>query len=79
MNSALCRLGIHKWKNHGSPVLVVWKEPGLFPGTKVRKKKYVFAKRECLRCGIREERKFSETIDGEIEITGCERIQGSNE
>ena len=63
MVSALCRLGFHKWKNFGEPVFVVWKEPGFFPGTKVKKKKYVFAKRECLRCGVREEMKFSETID----------------
>lgn len=79
MANVLCRLGFHKWKNHGEPVLVVWKEPGLFPGTKVKKKKYVFAKRECLRCGIREEKQFSETIDGQMEITGCERIKDFHE
>jgi len=74
----LCRLGFHKWKNYGERVMVVWREPGFLPGTKVNKKKYVFSKRSCLRCGVTEEKQFSETIDGQLEITGCVRIEASD-
>lgn len=73
----LCRFGFHKWKNYGERVLVFWKEPGFLPGTKVNKKKYVLSKRKCLWCGVKEEKKFTETFDGQLEITGCDRIEES--
>ena len=59
----LCRLGLHKWRYYGEKVLIVWKEPGFIPGTKKEMRKMVYCKRECLRCGIKEKRKFSENID----------------
>jgi len=74
----LCKLGFHKWKNYGEQVMVVWREPGFLPGTKVNKKKHVFSKRSCLRCRVTEEKQFSETIDGQLEITGCVRIEASD-
>lgn len=74
MPPLLCRLGLHKWKNHGEKVLIVWKEPGFIPGTKVEKRKHVLSERECLRCGIKEKRKFSENLDGTQAAAGWERV-----
>ena len=74
MSSILCKLGAHKWKNFGDRVVVVWREPGLLIGTKVTKMKRVYCDRECLRCGIRETRKFVENIDGTIAAAGWKQI-----
>jgi hypothetical protein len=35
----------------------------------------VFSERECLRCGIKEKRLFSENIDGTLAATGWKRIK----
>jgi len=70
----LCRLGLHKWKNFGKQVLITWQEPGLLPLTKKDMQKYVFCERECLRCGIREKRKFLENIDGTLGAAGWEKV-----
>ena len=59
----LCRLGLHKWRYYGEKVLIVWKELGFILGTRKEMRKMVYCKRECLRCGIKEKRKFSENID----------------
>ncbi|MCK4498272.1 hypothetical protein KAH85_03080 [Candidatus Bathyarchaeota archaeon] len=75
MTEFLCKLGLHKWREHGKRVLVVWKEPGLLPGTKVQKRKHVSSERECLRCRIKERRKFSENIEGFYTISGIERVK----
>jgi hypothetical protein len=60
-------------------VLVVWKEPGLLPGTKVNKRKHVFSERECLRCGRKERRQFSENIDGSYVISGIEIVNSEED
>lgn len=75
MPPILCRLGLHKWRNYGEKVLIVWEEPGLIPFTKKEMKKLVYCKRECLRCGIKEKRKFLENIDGTLAAAGWERIE----
>jgi hypothetical protein len=71
----LCKLGIHKWKNYGKHVLITWKEPGFVPGIKREVWKYVFSERECLRCGIKEKRRFSENLDGTLAAAGWKRIE----
>ena len=71
----LCRLGLRKWRYYGEKVLIVWKEPGFIPGTKKEMRKMVYCKRECLRCGIKEKRKFFENIDGTLAAAGWERIE----
>ena len=75
MPPILCRLGLHKWRNYGEKVLIVWEEPGLIPFTKKEMKKLVYCKRECLRCGIKEKRKFLKNIDGTLAAAGWERIE----
>jgi hypothetical protein len=70
MSPFLCKLGAHKWRNFGDRVVLVWREPGLLIGTKVTKTKRVYCNRECLRCGIRETRKFIENIDGTMAADG---------
>jgi len=79
MPSLLCELGIHKWKNYGKHVLIAWKELGFFLGTEEEKCKYVFSERECLRCGIKEKRRFSENLDGTLAAAGWERIEESKD
>lgn len=79
MGELLCRLGLHKWRNYGERVLVHWKEPGFLPGTKVKKQKYVLSERKCLRCGIREKRKFFENLDGTSAVAGWERPKEKRE
>lgn len=74
MTSLLCRLGLHKWKNQGEVVLITWKEPGFFPGTTTKVRKYVHSERMCSRCGTKEKRKFAENIDGTLAAVGWERI-----
>ena len=59
----------------GEQALIVWNEPGFIPGTKKEIRKYVFCERKCLRCGIKEKRKFSENIDGTLATAGWERIE----
>jgi len=73
--SLWCKLGLHKWKNYGKQVLITWKEPGFVLGIKKEIRKYVFSERECLRCGIKEKRKFSENLDGTLAAAGWERIE----
>ena len=70
----LCRIGIHKWRNYGERVEIAWTESGLVPGIKKEMHRRVFSERECLRCGIREKRKFDENIDGTKAAMGWERI-----
>ena len=77
MPSMRCKLGVHKWRNFGKKALVSWKEPGFLPGTKVNKRKYVFCERECLICGMKQRRKFSENIDDTLAIIGWENIEES--
>jgi hypothetical protein len=74
----LCRIGLHKWRNYGDRVMISWTESGLIPLTKKDICKHVFCERECLRCGIKERRLFSENIDGTKSAAGWERI-GSNQ
>lgn len=77
MPSASCRMGMHKWSNCGDRVLICWAEPGFVPGTKKEIQREVFCERECLRCGIKERRKFSENIDGTKAADGWIRIAES--
>jgi hypothetical protein len=70
---------MHKWKYYGERVYVVWREPGFLPGTKVTKGKHVLSERECLRCGIKERRKFFENLDGTCAVVGWEKINENNE
>lgn len=79
MSKLLCKLGLHRWRNYGKRELITWKEPGLFPGTKEENVKYVFCERECLWCGIKEKRMFSENLDGTLAAAGWERIEESEE
>ncbi|MGB9135385.1 MAG: hypothetical protein WCC63_07395 [Candidatus Bathyarchaeia archaeon] len=74
MPPLLCRLGVHKWRNYGARVLVVWKEPGLLPGTKAERRKHVLSERECLCCGVKMKRTFSENLDGTQAATGWELV-----
>jgi len=67
-------MGLHKWRNYGDRKTIVWTESGLIPGTKKEIHKDVFCERECLRCGIKERRLFSENIDGTQSAAGWERI-----
>jgi hypothetical protein len=70
----LCRWGLHKWKNCGDVVLIKWKEPGFVPSTTTKMQKYVYSERMCVRCGIKEKRKFGENMDGSLAAIGWERI-----
>jgi hypothetical protein len=54
--------------------MISWEEPAFFIGTK-KKQKMVFVERECLRCGIKQKRKFSENIDGTLAPVGWDIIQ----
>ncbi len=65
---------MHKWRNYGDEVPIVWAESGLIPGTKKEIRKHVLCERECLRCGIKEKRKFIESIEGTQSAGGWERI-----
>lgn len=56
-------------------MLITWQEPGFIPGTNKKMQKIVFCERECLRCGIKERRKFLENIDGTLAANGWERIE----
>lgn len=47
----------------------------IYSRNKERMRKMVYCKRECLRCGIKEKRKFSENIDGTLAAAGWERIE----
>jgi hypothetical protein len=47
----------------------------MFPGTKDEKRKRVFSERECLRCGIKERRLFSENLDGTQAAAGWEIVE----
>lgn len=71
----LCKLGVHRWRNYGERVLIVWKEPGFIWGTKVEKRKHVNSERECLWCGLKEKRTFSENLDGTMAPTGWEIVK----
>jgi len=64
MAPLLCRLGLHKWKNFGEVIMTTWKEPGAFPGTTTKIKKYLQSERKCSRCGIMEKRIFADNPDG---------------
>jgi hypothetical protein len=74
----MCRLKLHKWRNYGQRVIVAWEEPGLLPGTRVKKSKQVLSQRECLRCGLKEKRKFNENLDGTQAVAGWKREEDSN-
>ncbi|MCK4478168.1 hypothetical protein KAU88_06545 [Candidatus Bathyarchaeota archaeon] len=77
MTALLCKLGFHRWRDYGERVLLIWKEPGLLPGTKQGRRKHVFSERGCLRCGIKEKRKFSENVDGTLAAAGWEIVEES--
>ncbi|MCW3980871.1 MAG: hypothetical protein NWF11_05295 [Candidatus Bathyarchaeota archaeon] len=74
MPALLCKIGIHKWRDHGDRVIVAWKEPGLLFGLKATRMKRVYCDRECVRCNIRETRKFYENIDGTLAPAGWKRV-----
>jgi hypothetical protein len=69
---------LHKWRNYGESVLIVWKEPGLIPGIKSEKRKHVYSERECLQCGLKMKRKFSENLDGTQAAVGWEIVEESH-
>jgi hypothetical protein len=71
----LCKWGLHKWKNLGEKVLITWRESGIIPGLKKDMSKQVFTERVCLRCGVRQKRKFFENIDGTRSAAGWETIE----
>jgi hypothetical protein len=71
----LCRLGMHKWRDYGESVLIVWKEPGFIPGVKTERRKNVLSLRECPRCGVKQKRIFSENIDGTMAAVGWEIVE----
>jgi hypothetical protein len=75
----LCKMGVHRWKHYGERKLIVWKEPGMLPGTKAERHRHVFTKRECLRCGVRQEREFVENLDGTLSAVGWDVIDGKDE
>jgi hypothetical protein len=75
----LCRIGLHKWRNYGDRVLISFKEPGIIPGIKREERKHVYCERECLRCGIKEKRKFTDNIDGTLAPIGWVRIVEADE
>jgi hypothetical protein len=66
---------LHKWKNFGEKVVITWREPGILPGLKENKSKQVFTERMCLRCGIKQKRKFFDNIDGTHSAAGWETIE----
>jgi len=55
-------------------VKISWKEPGFVPATTEKIEKYVHSERMCLRCGIKERRKFAGNRDGSQAAVGWERI-----
>jgi hypothetical protein len=57
--------------------MIIWAESGLIPGTHREIRKHVFCERECLRCGVKEKRKFSENMDGTKSAAGWDRISCS--
>lgn len=63
---------MHKWRNYGESVLIVWKEPGFIPSVKTQRHKHVLSQRECPRCGVKQKRIFSENIDGTMAAAGWE-------
>jgi hypothetical protein len=75
----LCRLGLHRWKHYGERKLIIWKEPGLFQITMAEKRKRVFSKRECSWCGIKEERKLIDNLDGTFSAVGWGIIEEKDE
>jgi len=69
--SLFCRLGLHKWKDYGDLALITWSEPGVInAGHTVSKSKGVYAKRRCLRCGIREKRILVNNPNGTVSSVG---------
>jgi hypothetical protein len=76
LTSFLCRVGLHKWRGYGDQVLIVWKEPGFVPGTLKKMQRYVYAERECTRCGTREKRKLIQNADATWSAIGWQRIEG---
>ncbi len=71
----LCKLRLHKWRNHGESVVITWKEPAIIktPYEKfTQKSKEVFTKRKCLRCGIEMKRKLVHNPDGTLSCIGWE-------
>jgi hypothetical protein len=46
----------------------------MIPGTKAEKRKHVLSERECLRCGVKMKRVFSENLDGTQAATGWEIV-----
>jgi hypothetical protein len=61
---------MHRWRNYGESVHIIWKEPGFIPGLKTRRHKHVLSQRECSRCGVKQKRIFSENIDGTMAAAG---------
>jgi hypothetical protein len=52
---------------------------GIIPGIKREERKHVYCERECLRCGIKEKRKFTDNIDGTLAPIGWVRIVEADE
>jgi hypothetical protein len=73
----ICKLGLHKWRHYGEPVVITWKEPRPI---KIRygnlnftqRSKRVLTKRKRLRCGIRVKRKLTHNPDGTLSCVGWE-------
>jgi hypothetical protein len=74
MPTLLCRIGIHKWRDYGDQVIVAWKEPGIIFGLKATRMKRVYCDRECVRCSVKETRKFYENINGTLAPAGWQRV-----
>jgi hypothetical protein len=82
----LCRLGLHKWRYEDvvitsgaviEPTVVRGREwiggggstPPMHVNT-IQRTKTVFTKRECLRCGIKQEKRISEDDSGNKTLIG---------
>jgi hypothetical protein len=76
----LCRLGLHKWRDFGEKVMIVWKEPAVVktPYEKfTQKSRKVFTKKKCLRCGIGMKRRLIENPDGTSSCIGWKPLLDS--
>ena len=51
----------------------------MLPGTKAERHRHVLTKRECLRCGVQQEREFVENLDGTLSAAGWDVIGGKDE
>jgi hypothetical protein len=77
---SFCRWGYHEWRDYGERVLVRWKELTVLEDrthphvSRLKKEDVVFTRRECLRCGLQQKRKFAKNKDGMWEVAGFETV-----